>query len=156
VTDRAAQSTVSSWTIVAAIFGGVCNLSFVILQFYQEYCPQHLQPDWDCLQRIEADGVNLVLPTAIALAPSLVLFALHRFWPVVFFYASLLLSILIWRIEYPHQYYDLHHDLLKYDEPGLVLLLLGMISTVVVPVWVVFRLGVFIWGVLKSRRRGEV
>jgi hypothetical protein len=125
VTDRAGQSTISRWAIAAAIFGSVCNLLCVILEIYQDYCSQHILPDWDCLQRIESDGLQLVLPTAIALASSLVLFALHRLWPVVFIYTAMLFAILVWRVEYPHEYYALR----KYDEPGLVLLFLGMIST---------------------------
>jgi hypothetical protein len=151
VTDRTAQSTISRWVIAGAIFGGVCNLSCVILEIYQDYCSQHILPDWDCLQRIESDGLQFVLPTAIALASSLVLFALHRLWPVVFIYTAMLFVILVWRVECPHEYYALR----KYDEPGLAHLFLGMISTVVVLVWVMFRLVVFMRRMLKSRSEGK-
>ena len=136
------------WSIAAGIFGGVRNLSCVILSYYQEYCSQHIQPDWDCLQCIEPDWAKLILPTAISLAPSLVLFALHDLWPVVLIYASMLFSILVWRVEYPHEYYALR----KFDEPGVLLVFLGMISMAVALAWATIRLSVFTRRVFMSNR----
>jgi hypothetical protein len=85
-------------------------------------------------------GAALTL-TAIMAAPSLVLFAFCNFFPVVVIYASALFWILVWRTEYPHQYYVGQ----KMDGPGVVLLFLGLISAAVFVVWAVTRFVVFIW-----------
>jgi hypothetical protein len=53
--------------------------------------------------------------------------------------------ILVWRIEYPHQYYVGR----KYDDPGVTLVFLGLISAAVFSVWAVIRLFVLIRRTLK-------
>jgi hypothetical protein len=128
--------------LVAAVFGASCNLLFLILEFYEEDILQHMRPnDWS----------NLLLFTAITLAPSLVLFAFRHYFGVVLIYASMLFWILVWRIEYPHQYYVGQ----KYDNPGVTLVFLGLISAAVVSVWATIRFVIFMWHVLKSNRAGQ-
>ena len=61
----------------------------------------------------------------------------------------MLFLILVWRIEYPHQYY-VDYVGRKYDDPGVTLVFLGLISAAVFSVWAVIRLFVFIWRALKS------
>jgi hypothetical protein len=75
VTDTSSQPKASRWSIAAAIFGGVCNLSCVGLTLYQDYC-RHYQ----------LDSVGLIL----SLVPLLVLFALRRVLLVVLIYVSML------------------------------------------------------------------
>lgn len=121
------------------MFGASCNLLFLILIFYKDDSLQHMRPnDWGML----------ILVTAITLAPSMALLAFRHYFAVTFFYASLLFWILVWRIEYPHQYYVGQ----KYDNPGVTLLFLGLISAVVLSVWATIRFVVFMWRVLKSNR----
>jgi hypothetical protein len=135
VTDTRPQSKLARWSIAAAVFGGACNLLLWIVTYQDD---GSIQPNsWH----------NLIL-TAIILAPSLVLFAFRYFFPVVFIYASALFWILVWRIEYPHQYYVGQ----KMDGPGVVLLFLGVISAAVFVVWAAIRFVIFIWRVLKSNR----
>ena len=90
----------------------------------------------------------IILVTAITLAPSLVLLAFRHYFAVAFIYASMLFWILVWRIEYPHQYYVGR----KYDDPGVTLVFLGLISAAVFSVWATIRSFVFMWRVLKSNR----
>src|SRR5580692_4024814 len=98
------QSMLSRWSVATAVFGGACNLLFVILTLYHDDSLKHIRPnDW---------GV-LILSVAITLAPSLVLLVFRRYLPVTVIYASVLFSMLVWRIEYPHQYYVGR----KFDDP---------------------------------------
>jgi hypothetical protein len=139
VTHTKTQSTISRWSIAAAMFGSVCNVSFLILESYKDYCEGRVPSVWDWLN----------FPTAILLAPLLVLFLWRHLFPVVFIYASILFLILVWRVDWLKQVcaFKTFH---KYDEPGLLLLFFGMISTAVVLVWATFRLVVFMRGALKS------
>lgn len=139
MTNPRSQSKLSRWSVAAAVFGASCNLLFLIFEFYEEDILQHMRPnDWG----------NLLLLTAVTLAPSLVLFAFRHYFAVIFIYASMLFSILVWRIEYPHQYYVGQ----KYDNPGVTLIFLGLISAVVFAVWATIRFVVFLWHVSKSNR----
>jgi hypothetical protein len=123
------------------MFGASCNVLFLIFDFYKDDSLQHMRPnDWG----------KLILPIAITLVPSLVLLAFRRYFAVVLIYASMLFWILVWRVEYPHQYYVGQ----KYDNPGVTLVFLGVISAVVLSVWATIRLVVFMWRVLKSNRAG--
>lgn len=137
VTGTMPQPKASRWSIAAAIFGGVCNLSCVVLSLYEDYC-LHDPLVW-----------GDVLPIAILLAPLLVLFALRRISLVVFIYVCVLLWILV---QYVH---NLQHGCLsvpifqKYREPGIFLLFFGMISIAVFLVWAANRLVVLICRMLK-------
>jgi hypothetical protein len=133
------QSKLSRWSVVAAVFGASCNLLFLIVTFYQDDSLQHIRPN---------DWRMIILVTAITLAPSLVLLAFRHYFAVAFIYASMLFWILVWRIEYPHQYYVGR----KYDDPGVTLVFLGLISAAVFSVWATIRSFVFMWRVLKSNR----
>lgn len=141
--DAMPQPKVSRWLIAAAIFGGVCNLSCVVLALYQEYCRQH-PLGWS----------SPVFPIAILLAPILVLFALRRVLLVVFIYVSTLLWILVQQVQ------DLQHGCLgvskpfqKYsNEPVALLSFFGGISIEVFLVWGAIRLVVLLWRVLKFDR----
>jgi len=137
VTDTRLQSKLSHWSVAAAVFGASCNLSFLILTLYQDASFSWQPNDWG----------NLLLFTAIILAPSLVLFAFRHYFAVVFIYASTLFSILVWRIEYPHGYDAAG----KYDDVVVVPIFLGLISAAVVSVWVTIRFVIFMWRVLKSK-----
>jgi hypothetical protein len=139
VTNPRPQSKLSRWSVAAAVFGASCNLLFLILDFYKDDSLQHMRPnDWG----------RLILPTAIMLVPSLVLLAFRYYFAVVFIYASMLFWILVWRIEYPHQYYVGQ----KYDNLGVTLVFLGLISAVVLSVWATILFVGFMWRVLKSNR----
>ena len=127
----------SRWSVAAALFGGACNLLIVILTLYQDESLQHIRPN---------EWRSIIGVTAITLAPSLVLLAFRHYLAVTLICASMLFLILVWRIEYPHQYYVGR----KYDDPGVTLVFLGLISAVVFSVWAVIRLFVFIWRALKS------
>jgi hypothetical protein len=131
------QSKLSRWSFAAAVFGASSNLLFLIVTFYQDDSLQHIQPN---------DWRNIILVTAITLAPSLVLFAFRHYFKIALIYAFMLCLILVWRIEYPHQYYVGR----KYDDPGVTLLLLGLNSAAVFSVWAVTRSFVFLWRLLKS------
>jgi hypothetical protein len=133
------QSKLSRWSFAAAMFGASSNLLFLIVHFYQDDSWQHIRPD---------DWRNFILVTAITLAPSLVLFAFRHYFAVSFIYASVLFLILVWRIEYPPQYYVGR----KYDDPGVTLVFLGLISAAVFSVWTVTRSFAFLWRLLKSYR----
>jgi hypothetical protein len=78
VTDATPQPKASRWLIAAAIFGGVCNLSCVVLTLYQNYCRHY-----------PLDSYRLI-PIALSLVPLLVLFALRRVVLVVLIYVSML------------------------------------------------------------------
>ena len=140
VTDAPPQPKASLWLIAAAIFGGVCNLSCVVLSLYENYCRHY------------PFVRGAVLPVAISLAPLLVLFALRHISLVVFIYVSVLLWILV------QQVHDLQYGCLsvpifqKYDVPGVFLLFFGMISIAVFLVWAAIRLVVFMRRVLKSEK----
>jgi hypothetical protein len=137
VTDATPQPKASRWSIAAAIFGGVCNLSCVILSFSKEYCWHH---------PLVRDSL---LPIAIASAPLLVLFALRRISLVILIYVSVLLWIL------GRQLYDLRYGCLlvpisqKYDVPGVFLVFFGMISIAVFLFWAAIRLVALMLRVLK-------
>ena len=130
MTDRKLQSTLSHWSIPMAIFGGVCNLLSVVFNIYQSYYLQHLDDVWSS---------GLILAVAFSLAPLLVLFALRRLSLIVLAYASILFLILVWRVNYLLQYSGPNPPFHKFDEPGLLLFLLGVISAVVVLVWAIIR-----------------
>jgi hypothetical protein len=139
VTNTRPRSNLSRWSVAVAVSGALCNLLFLILTFYQEPIrPNEWRMEWRML----------ILFTAITLAPSLVLLAFRRYFAVAFIYASMLFCILVWRIEYPHQYYVGQ----KYDNPGVTLLFLGLISAVVFSVWATIRFAIFMWRVLKPNR----
>jgi hypothetical protein len=141
-TSRSAvPSTPSRWSIAMAIFGGVCNLLCLIFVFFQNYYLQHFQFVW---------SFSLIPLVAISLAPLLVLFALRHLSPVVFIYASTLFLILVWRVDYLVQYSRASAPFHKFDDPGILLLLLGMVSTAVVLVWAMSHFVGFIRRVLKS------
>jgi hypothetical protein len=104
------------------VFGASCNLLILIVTFYQDDSLQRIQPnEWG----------GLILFTAITLAPSLVLSAFRHYFAVAFICTSMLVWILVWRIEYPHQYYVGR----KYDDPGVTLVFLGVISAAIVSAW---------------------
>ena len=140
MTDTTTQPKASRWLIAAAIFGGVCNLSCVVLSFSKEYCWHHP------LVR------GSLLPIAIASAPLLVLFALRRISLVILIYVSVLLWIL------GRQLYDLRYGCLlvpigqKSDVPGLFLVFFGMLSIGVFLVWAAIRLVALMLRVLKLDR----
>ena len=141
VTNPRPPSKLSRWSNAAAVFGASCNLLFLILDCYQD----------DGLQQMRSnDWGNLILLTVIMLAPSFALFAFRYYFAVAFIYASLLFWILVWRIEYPHQYYVDQ----KYDNPGAALIFLGLISTIAFSGWVTIRVVVFMWRALRSNRAG--
>jgi len=73
---------------------------------------------------------------------------LSQFLASVVIYASVLFWILVWRIRYPHEYYVGQ----KYDNPGVILVFLGIISAAIVLVRATIFLVMFIWRVLKSNR----
>jgi hypothetical protein len=126
---------ISRWlTIAAPVFGGACNLSCLALSFYQERC-QDGQFDW---------GFWLSPAVVISLAPLLVLFALRRLSLVVFIYACILLFILVWQAESLKEYCFGVGKFHKWDEPGVLLVFLGMISGAVFLVWAAIRLVVFL------------
>ena len=131
-------------SLVAAVFGASCNLLCLILTFHQD--------DSFSWQRIRLnDWGNLLLLIASSLAPSLVLLAFRYYFGLVLIYASMLLGILIWRIECPHQYYVGQ----KYDNPGAFLLFFGLYSAAIVSVWATIRFVIFMWRVLMSNRAGQ-
>jgi hypothetical protein len=145
VTDATPQPKASRWLIAAAIFGGVCHLSCVVLSLYEDYCRHHPFV-WGSL-------VTLVLPVTIVLAPLLVLFALRRVLLVVLIYVSVILWILV---QYVH---DLRYGCLsvpmsfqKFTVPGVFLGFFGTISIAVFLVWAAIRLVVLMWRVLKFDR----
>jgi hypothetical protein len=111
------------------------------VEIYREYCFGHVQSVLDLLD----------LATAISLAPLLVLFVLRHLLPVMLIYASVLflILILIWQVDYPAQCSFGAAPFRKFDEPGLLLFFLGMLSTAVVLVWVTIRSVVFLRRVLK-------
>jgi hypothetical protein len=119
----------------------VCNLLCLIFQLYQNYYLQHFQV---------VSRFSLIPPAAIALAPLLVPFALRHLSSVAFIYASMLFFILVWRVDYLVQYSGASAPFHKLDEPGVLLLLLGIVSTAVLLVWAMIRLVGFIMRVLKS------
>jgi hypothetical protein len=132
-------SRLSRWSAAAAGFGASCNLLILILTFYQDGGVQHIRPgEWRMI----------ILFTANMLAPSLVLLAFRHSFAVTLIYAAMLLWILVWRIEYPHQYYAGR----KYDDPGVTLVFLGLISAAVFSAWAAVRLFVFIWRQWKPNR----
>jgi hypothetical protein len=135
VTDTRPQAKLSRWSVVAAAIGASCNLLFLIATFYQE--PPIRLNEWRMV----------ALVTAITLSPSLVLLAFRRYFAVTFIYASMLYGILIWRLEYPHEYYVGQ----KYDNPGVILLFFGLISAIVFSVWAVVRFVLLIWHASTSK-----
>jgi hypothetical protein len=135
VTDARPQAKLSRWSVVAAAIGASCNLLFLIATFYQE--PPIRLNEWRMV----------ALVTAITLSPSLVLLAFRRYFAVTFIYASMLYGILIWRLEYPHEYYVGQ----KYDNPGVILLFFGLISAIVFSVWAVVRFVLLIWHASTSK-----
>jgi hypothetical protein len=115
------------------VFGASCNLLFLILTLYHD--------DSVSWQRMRLyDWGYLLFATCIVLAPSLVLFAFRHSFAVVVIYASILFSMLVWRIEYPH------YLARKYDDPAVALVFFGMISAGILSLWVVIRL----WRALKA------
>lgn len=133
------QSKLSRWSVAAAAIGVLCNLLFLIVSFYQDPIrPNEWRMEWRML----------ILFSAITLAPSLVLVAFRHYFAVVFIYAAMLFGFLVWRIEYPHQYYVGQ----KYENPGVILIFLGLISALVFSVWATIRFVVFTWRILKSNR----
>ena len=138
MTDTKLPSKLCRWSSIAtAIFGGVCNLSCLILVFYQEHCRQG-QFDW---------GFWFSPAVAISLAPLLVLFALRHLLPVVVVYTIMLGWILARRIDYLQLYCPFRDSTFhKSDEPGLLLVILGMISIAVFLAWAAIRFATFMWG----------
>jgi hypothetical protein len=144
VTDATPQPKASRWSIAAAIFGGVCNLSCVVLSLYEDYCRHP--------QFARGSLVSLVLPASIVLAPLLVLFALRRVLPVVLIYVSFFIWILV------QQVHDLQYGCVlvpvvqKYAVPDVFLVFFGVISVAVFLVWGAIRLVVLMWRALKLDR----
>jgi hypothetical protein len=112
-TGKAVKKALEASTLVVAVFGIACNLSFVVFVTYQEhYAGIGTRGYWGTV--------------AILLAPSLVLFVFRHLWPVVFIYASIIFWILIYRVQYRYE------DFFKWDTPAVILVFLGMISVVAV------------------------
>jgi hypothetical protein len=135
VTPTDARSKLSGRSVAVAAFGVSCNLLFLFAAFYQE--PARPE-EWH----------TLVLPAALMLAPSLVLLIFRQHLAVVFIYTTALFWILVWRIEYPHEYYAGQ----KYDNPGVVLVFFGLMSVVILTVWAAIRLIVLVWRAMESNR----
>jgi hypothetical protein len=124
VMDRKAQSTISRWSIAAAIFGGICNLLSWVLENYQFYYLERVRIIWD---------LWLIVPATVSLLPLVVLFVLRDRSSVVFIYASVLFLILVWRVQHIVPYKFLWAGAVSYkiDQPGLLLGILGLISAAV-------------------------
>lgn len=131
VTDEKLELIISRLSIAGAIFGGTCNLSSLLLSFYEDYCRQ-LQFVWSW---------GLILLVVISLMPLLVLFILRDRPLIVFIYAPVLVWILVQRVDRLREYcyFSRISTFHKYDEPSVFLLFLGMISAVVVLVWAAIR-----------------
>jgi hypothetical protein len=133
------QTKLSRWSVATATFGALCNLLILILTSYEDESLQHIRSD---------DWRMIILASAIMLAPSLVLVAFRHTFAVTFVFAATLLWILLWRMEYPSQYYAGQ----KYDNPGVTLLFLGLISAAAFSVWATIQSVIFLWRVLKSKK----
>jgi hypothetical protein len=132
VTDSKAQSTISRWSIAAAVFGAVCNLLCWVLTNYQSFFLEHNRLIW---------SYSFIIVECLMLAPMLVLFILRRLASVACLCALALFLILTARVHQLIQYHRLGEVALvqKIDSPGLLLTLLGGISIVVVLVWAAIR-----------------
>ena len=145
MTDKKAQSTVSRWSVAAAIFGAVCNVLCWCLSNYKFFS---LADEWSFIW-----NYWFVLVECIFLAPMLVLIILRRCAPVMFFYAFALFSILKARVDQVIQFSNGEvAQVDKYDSPSLLLILLGGVSIAVVLVRVAIHFFVFIRHALKSHR----
>jgi hypothetical protein len=135
--DRKAQSTISRWSIAAAIFGGICNLLSWVLENYQYYYLEHVRIIWD---------LWLIIPATVSLLPLVVLVVLRHRPSVVFTYASVLFLILVWRVQHlvPYKFLWVGAVSYKIDQPGLLESLLGAISAVVLLVRAAIRFAAFI------------
>lgn len=137
VMDGNVRSTVSRWSIAAAIFGGLCNLLLLVLTIYQYYFLQRVPVIW---------GFWLIFSSTLSLLPLAVLFVLrHRPW-VVSIYTSILFFILVWRVQHivPYDFLWAGSVSYKIDQPGLLLGLLGVISAAVLFVRAAIRFAAFI------------
>ena len=138
-----APSMISRWSIAAAVFGAVCNLLCWGLSNYQHFHLQHERLIW---------SPSFIIVECLLLAPLLALFLLRRFAPVVFPYAIALLAILKMQIEQVVKFHNLGTFAMKFDSPGLLLMLLGGFSIAVVLVWAATRWVIFILDAPKSDR----
>jgi hypothetical protein len=122
--DRKAESTISRWSIAAAIFGSICNLLSWVLENYQFYHLQRVQVIWDFW---------LIFPATLSLLPLLVLYLFRHLSSAVFIYASVLFLILVWRVQYliPYEFLWTGAVSYKIDTPGLLLFFLGVVSAAV-------------------------
>ena len=74
----------SRWSVAAAVFGGACNLLFVILTMYQDESLQHIRPnEWRSIIGVTAINVGAVIGFA-------------RFPPLPRGYPHLLCSFRFW------------------------------------------------------------
>jgi hypothetical protein len=143
VTDSNSQSTISRWSVAAAVFGAVSNLLLWILSNYQSYYLAHYQYIWSYSSNIGE---------CISLAPLLVLFIFRNLAPVIFLYALALFSLLIGRVYDLIQYHKFGAVALAYkiDSANLLLPLLGGVSLAVVLAWATIRFLVLVRHALKS------
>jgi hypothetical protein len=140
--DRTAQSTISRWSIGAAIFGGVCNLLSWALTNYKDIYLQRVPVVWEPW---------VIVPETVMLLPLVVLLVLRHLSSVVFIYACVLFLILVWRIQHLVPYKFLWTGAVSYkiDQPGLLLLLLGLVSGVVLLV----RAAIWLAGSIRRTQR---
>jgi hypothetical protein len=145
VTDSNAQSTISRWSVGAAVCGAASNLLCWGVSNYQSFYLEHNRLIW---------SYSFIIAESLSLAPLLVLFILRRFAPVVFLYTFALFSILMELVYQLWQYHNFGAVALvqKIDSPGLFLILLGGISIAVVLVWAAIRWVIFIRHAPKSDR----
>jgi hypothetical protein len=152
VTDKKAQSTVSRWSVAAAIFGAVCNVLCWCLSNYKFFS---LADEWSFIWNYWFVLVECIFlaPMLVLIILLLVLIILRRCAPVMFFYAFALFSILKARVDQVIQFSNGEvAQVDKYDSPTLLLILLGGVSIAVVLVRVAIHFFVFIRHALKSHR----
>jgi hypothetical protein len=143
VTNSETKSTISQWSVAAAIFGAACNVLCLIFEIFQSYYLARIPLVWI---------YSFIAVECISLAPLLVLFIWRRLAPVVLLYTLALFSILMGRVYHLVQYYKFGAVALAYkiDSPGLLLTFLGGISIIVVLVWAAIRWVAFIRNAPKS------
>jgi hypothetical protein len=137
------QSSVERWSIAAAILACIFNLSCLVLLNYQDYL------------RTETIVTNYpeMVSDCFLMAPMIVVIIFRRVAAVTITYASMLSVVLAGRIYYIVRFHLIGISALepKLDPPGLLLILLGAVSFVVLLIWVITQVATLISFVLKRR-----
>jgi hypothetical protein len=157
VTETKVRARLRWWSIAAALVVGVFDLSSLFLVHYQNYVVdihiQHRAVVFSYPYSMPVMGYLEMLLQCLYPTPLLVVVIFRRYAGVTLAYVVMLFAIVVGRIYYLMQFYQVGISAVpKFDWPQLLFTIVGMVSVAVVAMWIMIRSVIFISKMLKSNQ----